>query len=335
MAIGKWDGFKMPELILSALVFAAMCWFVDVGKLIEIISKTDIPLFIAAIFVYFSTTLLMSYRIRLILRALGEKISFLDAFKSNIGGLIASDFSPGRAGYFVTPVILSRIAGTPLDKGVVTIVAPQMVEFFIKAAGATAAIFLVAFAVPLISQNSLFLWIGVSMMLSFCAAMWLALFYPPFLSFAKAFSFIPLVPEACSFVATMQAHRQKVASVALPIILISVLVFIIKGLECFLFAAALGIRLENLAVPPVVAFMLLQPLISIFQFVPIPTIAGLGLSEGSAVVSMSLLGVAPEVAVAYVLLIRGGCIIANSPGILFLSEALFSGKKPSLSQIKR
>jgi len=323
MAIGKWQGFRLPELILSALVLAAMCWFVDIGRLIGIISKTDVPLFLAAIAVYFSTTLLMSYRIRLILAALGEKISFMDALKSNMGGLFASDFSPGRAGYFITPVILSRLAGIPADKGMVTIVAPQMVEFFLKAAGATAAILLVASAMPLISQNSVFLWVGVGMMLSFCAAMWLALFYPPFVSFAKAFSFIPLVPEACGFVATMQAHRQKVASVALPIVAISVFVFLIKGIECFLFAAALGIRLENLAVPPVMAFMVLQPLITIFQFVPIPTIAGLGLSEGSAVVSMSLLGVAPEVAVAYVLLIRGGTMLANSPGAFFLSRTLF------------
>ena len=323
MAGGKWDGLHLPEIILSLLVLLAIFWLIDIGKVAAIISKASIPLFLAAMAVYFSTTLLMSYRIRFVLAALGEKISFFDCLKANIGGLIASDFSPGRSGYFITPVILERQAGIPMDKGMVAIVAPQLVEFFLNSAGAAAAILLIASTLPILSQNSLFLWLGVGVMLAFCAAMALALFFPPFIPFARRFSFIPFVSQACDFISSMQSHRQQVSSVALPIIAVSVAVFLIKGLECFLFAAALGISLSNLPVPPLVAFVLLQPLITIFQFVPIPTFAGLGLSEGSAALSMSLLGVSPEMAVAYVLLIRGGTILANSPGVIVLSKTIF------------
>ena len=96
---------------------------------------------------------------------------------------------------------------------------------------------------------------------------------------------------------------------------------LLRGFEWWFFGMALGIQF-SVMVHPYLIFVVLQPLISLFQFAPFPTIAGIGLSEGSAVASMALLGVAPELAVAYMFLTRAGTILSDSIGAFALVPAL-------------
>lgn len=326
MAIGKFEGFHLPELILSLFALLAIFWLVDPRKLFEIIAGANPWFFLLALCAYFSTVLLMTYRIRLILGKLHEKIGWKNSYMANAGGLLASDFTPARTGYFITPFLLSKNFGVPLEKGMVTIVSPQIAEFFLKALGAAGAIFVIASAVPQLSQNSIFMWLGVGMMLTFSSAMYLALFTPRFLELAQNFSFLPFAREGIGFITSLQAHREKVKALFPQIFLISAITFLCKGTEWFLFAQAIGLKFA-VDTPAIVIFMVLQPLITVFQFVPFPTVAGLGISEGSAVASMSLLGVSPELAVAHVLLVRGGTMLVNSLGVFQLVPFVLQKKK--------
>ncbi|MEK7257585.1 MAG: lysylphosphatidylglycerol synthase domain-containing protein, partial [Bacteroidota bacterium] len=167
---------------------------------------------------------------------------------------------------------------------------------------------------PEFSSSALLLWLGVGVMLAFCAAMGIALFVPAFVGLARKFSFLPFVLQGCDFLESLQRNRRGVARVFPQIIAISLAVFFLKGIEWYLFGLALGI---GFSVPahPFLVFLLLQPLITVFQFAPFPTIAGIGISEGSAVASMSLLGVPVELAVAYTLLVRAGTTMLDLIGI--------------------
>lgn len=312
---------RLPEILVSVLLIAAILWLVDVNKIIAIFSKASIPLFLAATLVYFSASFIMSYRIKFVLRAMKEEIPYGKAFMGNAAGLLASDFTPARAGYFITPFILNLNAGTPVDKGMMAIVGPQIAEFFLKALGAAAAIFLLFYSFPALAQSSLLLWAGVAIMLLFCAVMYGALFVPAFVKQLRRLSFIPYVTFGCDFLQNLQEHRHKVMPIFLEIFAISVTVFLLKGFEWWLYGMALGVTF-NVAVNPYLVFLVLQPLLSLFQFVPIPSVAGIGLSEGSAVASMALLGVSPELAVAYIFLTRIGTMLGNLVGAFELVPAL-------------
>ncbi|MCX8174582.1 MAG: flippase-like domain-containing protein [Candidatus Micrarchaeota archaeon] len=327
MAFGKFEGFKPAELVLSAAALVAIFLFLDARRLLSIIAGADIWLFAAACAAYFCTVLLMTYRIRYVLGRMHEKIGYVESFKANWGGLLASDFTPARTGYFVTPLLLRTNAGIPLEKGMATVVIPQIPEFFFKAVGASAGILLLLASAPNLQNGSDFLWLGVLVMLFFCVAMWIVLFVPRAVEIARGFGFLPLVREICDFVSQIQANRMKVKEAFPRVVLISVAIFILKGIEWYLFGASLGIEFSSVALPPIVIFMVLQPLVTIFQFAPFPTAAGLGLAEGSAAVAMALLGIPAELAVAYALLIRGGTVLVNAGGIFQLVPYILRRKK--------
>ncbi len=327
MAIGKWEGFRPAELLMSLLALLLIFWLVDFGKILRIIYGTNLVLLFFALCAYYSTMLLMTWRIRFILSNLHEKISCLDSYKANMGGVLASDFTPARAGYFITPLLLQKSSDVPLEKGMITIVSPQIAEFFLKASGAAAAIILIAYSSPLLSGNSLFLWAGVGVMLLFCVAMGGALFVPGFVSLVRKFCFLPFVGQLADFLELTQTHGAKVRGIYPVIFAVSVAILLIKGVEWYLFSQSLGIQVDS-ALPALLIFTLLQPLITVFQFAPFPTVAGLGLAEGSAVAAMGMLGVPAEMAVAYALLIRGGTMLVNSQGVFSLVPFLLGKKKP-------
>lgn len=326
MGIGKWEGFKPAEIILSIIALLAIFWLVDAQRILEIILTTNLLFFATALCAYSATVLVMTFRIRYILANLHDKIGYDGAFWANMGGLLASDFTPARTGYFITPLILSRNSGIPVERGMVAIVSPQIPEFFLKALGAGAAIMMIAYAFPELSGNVAFLWAGVGVMMAFCAAMSVALFVPAFVGLVSRFKFIPFVPEGIEFLTLLQSHREKVKGIFLQIILLSLAIFVLKGFEWYFFGQSLGIAF-NADYPALLIFMVLQPLVTVFQFAPIPTVAGLGLAEGSAVASMAILGVPAEVAIAYALLVRGGTVLVNSIGITQIVPFLFKKEK--------
>jgi len=317
--------FRPVEIVLSLFSLAAIFWLVDVRKLYSTLSGADIYLVIAALSAYFLTMLMMSWRVRFIIDALGKKIGFGKAFFANAAGLLASDFTPARSGYFVVPFLLKKSSGVPLDKGMIAIVSPQIVDFFLKAAGAAAAIILLLYAIPSLSSSAIFLWAGVVAMLAFCVAMFAALFIPSSLHYMRMLSFIPFVSKGCDFIGSLQSHRGKVAGLFPAIAMISLVAFLLKGLEWYFFGLSLGINF-SVGIHPFLIFLVLQPLITAFQFAPFPTIAGLGLSEGSAVASMALLGVDVELAVAYVLLVRGATTLLDCIGLGGLIGFFFAKK---------
>ena len=151
-------------------------------------------------------------------------------------------------------------------------------------------------------------------MLALCAALWAALFSPFLVQLASHLEFLPFVPQGRIFLASLQSHRKGVARIFAWIASVSVVTFILKGIEWYFFGQALGITF-NVPLHPFLVFLVLQPLVTVFQFAPFPTIAGLGLSEGSAVASMAILGVPVEVAIAYSLLVRAGTTMLDCVGI--------------------
>lgn len=314
VAKSRWNGLPKAELAISLLLLIAILALVDPIKVWEVIKRADPLLLLLGLAAYGLTVLIMSWRIRHILSHLGHRIPLRAAAEANLAGLLASDFTPARSGYFVVPFILERQARVPPGDGMAAIVGPQVFDFFLKAAGAAFAIVVLLSANPLLGGSSLLLFAGVGVMLAFSAGLAFLLFAPHALLLLKPFFALPFVKPLHDFLETLQARRKAVLPL-LPLLgLLSICTFALKGLEWYLIGLSLGITFDA-ALHPFLVFLVLQPLITAFQFAPIPTIAGLGLSEGSAAASMVLLGVPVEVSVAYLLLVRALTTLFDGLGI--------------------
>jgi uncharacterized protein (TIRG00374 family) len=325
MAIGKFSGVRPTEIMASIAAVVVLFWFFDIGKIIGLIASADLGFVALALCMYMCTVIAMAYRVQLVVSHLGSKLGFGKALSANWGGLAAADYTPARAGYFITPLLLEKDGGVPADKGMAAIVGPQIVDFFLKAAGAGAAIMLIAYSSSVLGQSVLLLWAGVGAMLGFCIAMALLLFVPKFTAIMKWFSFLPFAPQLIGFVERMQEHRKGLGKVFPQIIAITLATFIFKGLEWMFFGMALGLNF-NVPLPQIALYMVLQPFVTLFQFMPSPFIAGIGVAEAGAAAGLPLLGIGVEAAVAYVLLTRIGTMIVNAPGIYPLVHYFF-GKR--------
>jgi uncharacterized membrane protein YbhN (UPF0104 family) len=77
-----------------------------------------------------------------------------------------------------------------------------------------------------------------------------------------------------------------------------------KAISWYFVAKSLGINIDVSPFPELLFYYFFQPLITMLEFVPSPTLAGIGLSEGGGTLVMAFFGVNPASAAAFVLLAR-------------------------------
>ena len=92
------------------------------------------------------------------------------------------------------------------------------------------------------------------------------------------------------------------------LLLLTILAWVLTGFRWVFIGYAFGLDL------PIIAYLLLQPLITLVSFIPI-TIGGLGLLEGGVVKALNLLGVSEGKALAFVLGDRVAVVAAEAAGI--------------------
>jgi uncharacterized membrane protein YbhN (UPF0104 family) len=63
---------------------------------------------------------------------------------AHLGGVLLSDVTPARSGYFLTPLLLERLAGVPKDAGLASLAGMQAVSLVTKAGLAASAVPLLA-----------------------------------------------------------------------------------------------------------------------------------------------------------------------------------------------
>lgn len=300
------------NLLLSLLLIYAVIYFVGSEKVFSVLLGTDLPLFLAAVLSYLAVNLLMSIRIKVILQKMGNNLKLKDIFQSHLAGMMASDFTPARVGYFFTAFSLTSRFRVSLEKTIMSIFGPQLLDFLVKVFSALLLVFFMAGALGL-GEDSIIL--NLVFLLVFLAAViftGLLLFYPPFLQKFSFLNSLPLIPKLISFLQLMHNHAKSVLDVKLEIILIGIASWIIKGLEWLLLAWALGIFVGGDWVSSLFFMMVFQAAITILQFLPLPTVAGAGASEAGFAAILYVFGVTPEAAVSFGLLTRLIMIIVDS-----------------------
>jgi uncharacterized membrane protein YbhN (UPF0104 family) len=339
----KWASPKTIALnvLFSLLALAIIFLFVDVNATLAQLSTANIAIFLAAFCVYFLVNCTMIVRIKLILDHMGERMRWAKIALCHYSGMLASDFTPARSGYFATAFTLSS-NGVPLQKSVTAILGPQLFDFLLKVTvGIISTIYLINYlGIGFEGAGLLSLAGGVIAILAMIAFGALLLFSPSFLRMLH--SFLPNLPfgkPALSFIEGMQKQSSSILALLPQIFAILAVSWTLKGLEWYLLSESLGIQL-NFPYHPLIFFMFLQPFITILQFVPLPTVAGAGVSEAGALAVLGLFGVAAPQATAFALLSRFIMILQdiiglvelrrlNIPEITRSAQGMGEGKKAS------
>ena len=333
------------QIVVMAVIFGVLLWFVGIGSLYDALLNIKIEYLILAFFMYFGINVFFTVRLRRVLAKDGIKTSFGKTLLSQYAGMLTSDVTPGRSGYILMPVYL-RDQNVPTSKGLSSILGIQTIEFLFKVIGGLGAVIFLVQTVPAQTWNTLFpqtvaginigilvAGLGISLMLVgavvLAAFTWSKRAITIFdrltnLKFLKRFTG-GLMDKLEEYKESSHSTRRVIPE----IIGLTMICWILKGLEWYFLGLALGI-----GDVPLIAFFLIHPLVTALAFVPI-TPAGAGVQEFGIIGILGLLGVAVGPAGVFALLARGLLMIEDLvgiPQIVKSTSIIFSRKTLELSK---
>ncbi|MBS7645642.1 flippase-like domain-containing protein [Candidatus Bathyarchaeota archaeon] len=310
-------GMLLIQVLIGLAIVAAAVWYVGVqglGSTLVTVNPAYIGLCLIA---YLAMNLLFAFRLIRVLGSMGFRIGFWRMLLIQFGGMLASDFTPARSGYFIVPVLLNG-EGLPVTVGLSSILGCQSVEFLVKMFGGAMAIAYLASTAQLSQSLFILSIVGVALMLLgsglIAAAMWWRraggilgfIFRVPLLERLGA----PLLGKISEF----QREAAKVKSIIHEITLLTVASWIVKGFEWYFIGLALGIGEISW-----LGYFLIHPLVTALSFIPL-TPSGLGFQEGGIVGVLYLLGVDLKVGLAFAILARTLLILEDLIGIYPISK---------------
>ena len=266
----------------------------------------------AAFLAYFGINLLFAVRLKRVLRRESVRASLGRTLLAQYAGMLTSDVTPGRSGYFLTPVYLMD-QNVPTSVSLSGILGIQTVEFLFKVfGGILALVFLVGTASL---SGPLFVVGVVGVVLMLAGAVFLAA-----LSWSKrVISFFNRIARsrflarfAGGLIEKLEEYKKSAVRTrkAIPeIALLTLSCWILKGFEWYFLGLALGITQIGW-----LGFFLLHPLVTALGFVPL-TPSGIGFQEGAIVGVFVLLGMSMPQALAFALLSRVLLIVEDLVGV--------------------
>ena len=309
------DGVQKNKLVLlingivSIVIIAYILNYIGLNNFLNEISKVNLTyLGLSASFLLIMYGI-MTARIKILLHEQGINLGWLQVLRSHFVGMLAADFTPARSGYFATSAMLHYKYKVPSEKALVSVMGPTIFDFATKAmAGAIGITFLLW---QFLSKDNKVLLIGASiLMISMTFVMILLLFSRKFLnlfSFTKSW---PIVGKIYEVFHKMQDNSKAVVSKTPELLILLLFTWSAKAISWYFAAKSLGITIET-AIPEILFYYLFQPLVTILEFIPSPTIAGIGLSEGGATLVLGLFGISAAKAAAFSLLTRFKTIAIN------------------------
>ena len=297
------------SLVVSLLLMLLILHFVGFEKFSAQFSTLNYPLLLLSAVFLLIMYLGMAYRIRIVLEAVGIKLRFIDILKSHFVGMLLADFSPARSGYFATAAVLHYNYKAPPEKAMVSIFGPQIFDFALKAVAGTAAVILLLWKVT-DEHNKPLLLAGSAAMSLAVAVMLLLLFSGHFLRLFTFSKKLPLVGGIYSLMEDMQKSSHVIVRKTPELLLLLLFTWSMKAVSWYFVGKSLGITID-IGIPELAFYYLFQPLVTILEFIPLPTVAGTGASEAGSAFIFAALGLNPAAGVAFAFLARIKTIIIN------------------------
>ncbi len=299
---------NLKELLINfgitLLLFIAIFSLFDLNEVVNVLINSDYYFLGLAVLAYIGVVTVMAIRIKMILDELKHHIPFLSLFKSNLAGMIASDFTPARSGYFFTAFSISAKNKIPINNSILTIFGPQLFDFAIKATSLSIMIILILNLFDGFGENILITIgsvVGVFGVIGFFGAL---VFVK---GFVKRFLFLKKIPFGTKIYGLfylMQENSHKLMNIKWKIIGITFVSWGIKAFEWFLLSKALGIVIFDGGILDYLFILIFQGSTTLIQFIPLPTLAGGGASEAGFAGILFLFGIPLETGLAFALLTR-------------------------------
>ena len=316
---------RIPKVLIQLMIgLAILLWLLqlaDATNVLTSISMVD-PLYLAAATIAFiAASTMIAFALFVSLKSIGVKIRISNAILASFGGQLLSDVTPARSGYFLTPFILNKMDGTPNKSGMTCVVITGAMNFLVKAALSLIALAYFVRVLPLNPTIVNGLLAGISLLVAGGIGLLILLWGKRLPEIFDNLKKLPVFGEALGRIVDALNNLQeeaKKANGSLGLVAFLVLLSIVANSTALYFISE-SFRSGS---PTLLDFMLITPLVSAFNFVPV-TIAGLGIQETSYVILLILLGMPLEKAVAFTLINRLLFIATDMIGIIPLIKIGF------------
>ncbi len=310
------------SIIISIILIAILILYINPNSFFSIISKANIYYLLASTLFLILMHLTMAYRIRYLASTINEDISMMVAFNTHMLGMLLSDITPGRIGYLMSPVYL-KVKGLNGHKAAFSVITAQPFDMMFKFIGVVLGIITLGY--KLLPINLLVILFLLSLFMTFF--IFLLVFSKRFLSLLfniyRMVSHFPLIlnlnlhiERLFSSIKNMQSLAKSISRYGLKLSALVFLGYTFRVLNWLFAALAFNIVLQPLL------FYIIQPLVSIIDFLPLPSAAGTGFSEFGMGLALSVFDIPIKLSITYAIFIRLQSITVDLLGILPLAEVL-------------
>jgi uncharacterized protein (TIRG00374 family) len=297
----KQNSFKIFQIVLAAVIVLLILGSIDYFQASKILLHLDWFFLSLAGLCYLLNNIIMSIRLKKILTFLGSKIRFRIAFLSHMSGMLLSDVTPGRSGYLYVGLALTK-KGVPLPRGLAAIMSTYIYDLLFKISLALIAVYYLYATITGLPIGYI-VYLIVILLLLIIAGYYLIMYPGPVLeTFCEKNKYL-------QYILDLGEQSRAIQKISPYIISISFIGWILRGLEWFFIAKAIG----SVAIS-VIDALLLNPLLTILSLIPV-TPAGLGIQEAGIVGILVLLGISLTSATAFAFLTRFVEIIIDLIGL--------------------
>jgi uncharacterized protein (TIRG00374 family) len=297
------------DAIVSIVLIGAILYFMNLEELSQRLVSVDLLYLILSIIFLLIMYGVMITRIKLMLKETGANAPLVGITRSHFVGMLFADFTPARSGYFATAAMLHYRYGVPSEKALISIFGPQIFDFALKVTAGTIGIIFIMWNLLGDNKNPLF-FIGSIAMTFVVIIMLLLLFSKRFLKLFEFSKTIAPFSSVYRLFERMQKNSHVVVKKTPELIFLLLLSWSAKAISWYSVAKAVGITL-SFPVHEVFFYFFFQPLVTMLEFMPLPTIAGAGASEAAGIYIMSLFGIQKEIGFSMMIVARLKTIFVN------------------------
>ncbi|MGQ9479629.1 MAG: lysylphosphatidylglycerol synthase transmembrane domain-containing protein [Thermoproteota archaeon] len=301
IGISKRIILSIVQFILGIVIVAILIYQADPSETYRVLLSADLKyIFIASLFIV-SASMIIAFSFYLVLLYLNYKANLLGCIQANFAGQLASDLTPGRVGYLITPFIMGYLSSIPFEPCAVATMLSSIADFSVRAILATiSALFLIS---PVESISGV-QWIIVasSLILAVSALLFSILLWSEkprllILRLEKFGSLSRFLDPLLERFEIFQKEGVKAKKALAPALITMFFVTPLDTAALYFFSASVDVEVSPFIL------VLIYSIVSSFTYLPI-TLAGLGVQEGVLAALLQFFGTPVSKGVSIALLFR-------------------------------
>jgi uncharacterized membrane protein YbhN (UPF0104 family) len=260
----------------------------DIGDTFSAILQINVLYLLAAALFFVVSSTIVGLALYVPLKQSDPTVPVGKVVMASFGGQLLSDVTPARSGYFLTPVLVNRLAKVPIEKGMTGVLATGAINALVKAAVCLIglAYFISFLPLPASVINSLI--VGVAILLVAGVFLLLLMWEKRMSKVVAKIEGLPLIGKKLHKITEMftdiqqQSGKVKRSFGVVALLILASLIVNAAALYCVF------VGLWHSPALNLLDFFLLASFASALTYVPI-TIAGLGVQETGYVLLLQLL----------------------------------------------